>query len=649
MRSPRTPFSSCVLLPALGFVGASLVAQTPATQTLPLGFELREGNGSTSFPLNTLGTHRWHWVYDSAQFLASGPIAITQIDLRPEGGLAAWGSAVYQNLELRLGAAAFDYRAGSYSPTFDANWAAGTGSPHVFFAGALDVPAGQGGGAPNAWSVSISGAPFVYDPTQGRDFILELRTPGAGGGNPLLHALDGEGGARGTVGGNRYGNTASAFATTATFASDEFVPIVRVHYQSAAGLFAGFSAQPLSGSSPLVVSFADRSFTSDPAGIQSWAWDFDGDGLVDSSSQFPSFTYTRCGSFDVRLTVSDTLHPPATLTRPSYVQVDPQSILQPAFRAAPSGPLTLVFTDASLGNPVSWDWDLDGDGLRDSTAQSPSFVYSAAGAYVARLTVTNGCGVASTTQQVFAVANDECAQAVHLVPGANGPFDSRGATTSQAWPCSSAGADLWFRYTARCSGSLLFETCTNPGFDTALAVYGGAACGALQPLGCNDDACGLQSQVSLPSVAAGDSFWIAVGGFQGAQGSFFLSAIETPSGNGSFALAYPGCGALGLVPSGNPNLGGAVRFDLQTVQGTPFVNVGLYPLGVPLCAAGCVLGATLEGTYPGASLAAPVPCDPTIRGGDFYVQGFDLGASGGCAAGDPVQIALSATWRVILG
>jgi PKD repeat protein len=645
MRPART---LAIAVALLSFCAASASAQGGTTQTLPAGFETREGNGSTSFPLNTTGTHRWHWVYDSAQFLATGPIAITQIDLRPDGGLASWGPASFANFEMRLGVSRNDYRVGSYDLAFDANWAPGTSSPHGFFAGTLSVPAAVGGSAPSPWSVAIQGAPFVYDPTQGRDLIIELRTPGAGAGNPLLHPLDCASAPSGTNGGNRYGNTSSASATLATFASNELVPIVRMHYRPAAGLFAGFTAQPRSGASPLVVSFSDRSFSSDPAGIQSWAWDFDGDGIVDSSSQFPSFTYASCGSYDVKLIVADTLHPPASLTLPAYIQVDPQNVLVPGFTSAPAGPLSLVFTDASLGNPVSWDWDLDGNGISDSTAQSPVFVYPAPGPYTATLRVTNACGTAATSRVVYAIRNDECAQALALSAGTNGPFDSRGATTSLAWPCSFAGADLWFSYTASCSGSLRVDTCTNPAFDTVLAIWSGT-CGALTPIACADDGCGLQSRIDLPNVVAGDRFWISVGGFQGAQGLFFLAIEERAAGNGSFTPAFPACGGAGLVASGNPNVGGALRFDLVGGQGTPFVNVGLYPLGVPICAAGCVLGATLEGTYPGASFAGPIPCDPTLRGAVFYAQGFDLGASGGCAVGDPFPIALSNTWRVTIG
>ncbi|RKY56314.1 MAG: hypothetical protein DRP89_01620, partial [Candidatus Neomarinimicrobiota bacterium] len=61
---------------------------------------------------------------------------------------------------------------------------------------------------------------------------------------------------------------------------------------------AGFTASPLSGTTPLEVQFTDLS-TGNPT---SWAWDF-GDGST-STVQNPSHTYESVGSYTVMLTVS---------------------------------------------------------------------------------------------------------------------------------------------------------------------------------------------------------------------------------------------------------------------------------------------------------------------------------------------------------
>ena len=138
------------------------------------------------------------------------------------------------------------------------------------------------------------------------------------------------------------------------------------------GLFASFDADPDTGSSPLVVTFTDTSFTSDPGGILSYAWDFDGDGVTDSTSNPAQFTYGVCGSYDVTLTVTDSIHAPSTKTVVGAVQVDNVVADFSVAELAPGAGLW-QFTDLSSPTPVSWAWDFDGDGTVDDTNQSPVY------------------------------------------------------------------------------------------------------------------------------------------------------------------------------------------------------------------------------------------------------------------------------------
>lgn len=65
---------------------------------------------------------------------------------------------------------------------------------------------------------------------------------------------------------------------------------------------ANFKSNLQSGVAPLTVSFTDLS-TNQPT---SWEWDFQDDGVVDSTSQNPTFTYNTPGVYSVRLTVQNT-------------------------------------------------------------------------------------------------------------------------------------------------------------------------------------------------------------------------------------------------------------------------------------------------------------------------------------------------------
>jgi subtilisin family serine protease len=70
-----------------------------------------------------------------------------------------------------------------------------------------------------------------------------------------------------------------------------------------------------------------------------------------------------------------------------------------AFSGSPTSgqaPLAVAFTDQSTGSPTSWSWSF-GDG-GTSTAQHPTYTYSAAGTYDVSLTVSNAFGSSTETK-----------------------------------------------------------------------------------------------------------------------------------------------------------------------------------------------------------------------------------------------------------
>src|SRR5206468_282349 len=81
-------------------------------------------------------------------------------------------------------------------------------------------------------------------------------------------------------------------------------------------------------------------------------------------------------------------------TRIGYVTVGPPLPVADFTGTPTSGPapLTVQFTDASIGSPSSWEWDFENDGTVDSTAESPEFTYTAPGTYSVSLRVTNASG-----------------------------------------------------------------------------------------------------------------------------------------------------------------------------------------------------------------------------------------------------------------
>jgi hypothetical protein len=97
------------------------------------------------------------------------------------------------------------------------------------------------------------------------------------------------------------------------------IPDVGADETQATGLFAAFSATPVSGNVPLTVNFTDASFTTAPGGVATWAWDVNGDGTDDYFTQNPTHTYICPGSFTVTLRITDNVHPTSTLTRTGFI------------------------------------------------------------------------------------------------------------------------------------------------------------------------------------------------------------------------------------------------------------------------------------------------------------------------------------------
>ena len=155
---------------------------------------------------------------------------------------------------------------------------------------------------------------------------------------------------------------------------------------------AAFSASPTLGNTPLKVQFTDKS-TGSPT---SWKWTF-GDGNT-STKQNPVYTYTKAGTYTVKLTVSNA-GGSNTVTKSKYINVTtatPKPVA--AFSATPTSgnvPLKVKFTDKSAGSPTSWKWNF-GDGTY-STKQNPSYTYDEAGKYTVSLTVKNAAGTSTKT------------------------------------------------------------------------------------------------------------------------------------------------------------------------------------------------------------------------------------------------------------
>ena len=58
----------------------------------------------------------------------------------------------------------------------------------------------------------------------------------------------------------------------------------------------------------------------------------------------------------------------------------------------------MIFSDKSTGTkPFTYAWDFNNDGIVDSIAQNPTYIYTVPGTYTVKLTVTNTAGSSEKT------------------------------------------------------------------------------------------------------------------------------------------------------------------------------------------------------------------------------------------------------------
>jgi PKD repeat protein len=100
-----------------------------------------------------------------------------------------------------------------------------------------------------------------------------------------------------------------------------------------------------------------------------------------------------------------------TVRRISYTAANqPPTAMATATPTTGSAPLTVNFDGTGSsdpeGSPLTYAWDLDGDGAYDdSTASRPTYTYTASGSYAAKLRVTDSGGLSGTATVTITVGN----------------------------------------------------------------------------------------------------------------------------------------------------------------------------------------------------------------------------------------------------
>jgi PKD repeat protein len=162
--------------------------------------------------------------------------------------------------------------------------------------------------------------------------------------------------------------------------------------------FASFTANPVTGPVPLHVTFQSESNGT----ISEWKWDF-GDSST-GTGETVTHTYTRPGTYSVSLMVrgpdGTSVEMRENLITAGTSLTPPQARFRTDKRTG-YAPLTVQFTDQSLGKVTDWKWDF-GDGS-SATEKNPVHVFNETGVFSVSLTVSGPTGINQVSRKGYIV------------------------------------------------------------------------------------------------------------------------------------------------------------------------------------------------------------------------------------------------------
>lgn len=168
-------------------------------------------------------------------------------------------------------------------------------------------------------------------------------------------------------------------------------------------------------------------------GGSSWEWNF-GDG-TNGSEKEPIHNYTTGGVYTIILIAtgpcgSDTTEQTITIQGGAPPLAEFSSNTQKG-----CGPLTVQFSDNSLGVPTTWSWTFAGGSPATSNLQNPTVIYPSPGIYGVTLTVTNANGSNTIKKEQFiTVENTPLANFTYATQGTQVTFTNlSGFSTSYLW------------------------------------------------------------------------------------------------------------------------------------------------------------------------------------------------------------------------
>jgi len=195
------------------------------------------------------------------------------------------------------------------------------------------------------------------------------------------------------------------------------------------------------------ITFTSTSYDEDGY-IESWAWDFNNDGIIDAATETATWDYTQAGYYKVRLLVddNDTLTPACGVEKMITVYARPIA----SFTFSPEKPVEIVNQVVTFnasasydsdGTIVNYSWDFGDD--QTGSGKVVTHTYTTFGYYTVTLNVTDNDGLNGTQSlkvQVYArpIASFTYSPQNPLINqvvtfNASASYDSDGTIVNYSW------------------------------------------------------------------------------------------------------------------------------------------------------------------------------------------------------------------------
>jgi len=208
----------------------------------------------------------------------------------------------------------------------------------------------------------------------------------------------------------------------------------------------------------------------------------------------------------------------------------------------------------TAGTAIACDDDACVTGTFESTLSFPSTAGNTYTIQAGSFPGAPGYAGSFTITETPILAEDDCSTPLGIAPTGPYAYDNTTATTGVDGQNEALCAptplginnDLWFTWASPFTGTARMTTCTLATADTKIAVYPAGGCPVVgSSIACNDDTCGLQSEVTW-AATTGTTYLLQVGNWPGgapAAGAFDITQFfPLPEDDCSTPIAIVGPG-----------------------------------------------------------------------------------------------------------